>query len=153
MKLVALTPLLLFPIIAQAGVYRCEHNGEIEYSQTPCGDDALEINVNTYTSPPRSEGDDNATTTDQGTSPAATEGVDEFLERRRLQRQIASLERDKERLVSERDRKLEALKDQMRRTDNRARGAELQLEAINVEDDYNRRIYELNKQLRQLKRG
>ncbi len=153
MRIIALLPFLLLPVVGQAGIYKCEDNGEVIFSQTPCGNDAEEINVQTY-SPPAATAADNETAAGEATGTGAAgqeEGVDDFLERRRMERQIASLERDRERLTQERDRKLASIREKVRRTNSRVEAAELKLEAVDVQDEYNQRIVEVMKQLHELK--
>lgn len=40
--------LLCFPAAVQAAVYQCDNRGEVIFSDTPCGDNAVEITVDPF---------------------------------------------------------------------------------------------------------
>lgn len=43
-----LVAFLYAPLVAYSAVYQCENQGEVVFSDTPCGDDAVEITVDPF---------------------------------------------------------------------------------------------------------
>ncbi len=133
---------LATPLAAQ--VYRCEVEGEIIFSQLPCAEDAEAIELRVPRPAASADGQEES-------FGSGAVGVDEhFLERRRLERELAANQRSRERLVSERERALAAFREQVRATSSRLRAAEIELEAVRSEDRYNAQIREVETARREL---
>jgi len=142
-------PLLLLPLTATAGIYRCEIDGEMVFSQLPCSENAEEIELQVYTPEAAETGE--PPDGNQETAPSGPEG-ESYVERKRLERQISGLEKDAEKLARQRDKELDALKKRLKQASSQLQAAELQLKAVDVQNSYNSRISDITKQLRELRK-
>ena len=137
LKRTILTVTLIAPALSNAAIYQCKVNGQTIFSDQPCGNNAKEIEVR---APART-----------GTGAMVTEGSNRFMEERRLQREIRSLEREKDDLKKGLDRAMLKWQRQKSRANNNLAGATwekaLAEEAEVIRKRYQSEIDDIDRQL------
>tara|TARA_Y100001933_G_C18838459_1_gene496491 strand:- start:255 stop:728 length:474 start_codon:yes stop_codon:yes gene_type:complete len=137
LKRTILTVTLIAPALSNAAIYQCKVNGQTIFSDQPCGNNAKEIEVR---APARTS-----------TGAMVTEGSNRFMEERRLQREIRSLEREKDDLKKGLDRAMLKWQRQKSRANNNLAGATwekaLAEEAEVIRKRYQSEIDDIDRQL------
>ena len=144
---------VLLPQISSASIYRCEINGETVFSQVPCSADAEELDVRTSSPGQNSTpAESDNTAPDAGKEPPVDEGPS-YAEQKRQEREIRGLEKERKKLLASRDKEIDKINKAIRETNDRDKSGKLQLKAMDVQGDYNRRITDVSKKISQLKAG
>lgn len=136
---------------SQAGAYKCVVNGETIFSQLPCAEDAEEVKLRG--APPAPEPDplgEIGQMEKAGTD--TTAGADDYLERKRKEREIQGIERQIAGLEKRRDERIGKIRAQVARTTYPEKAVGLQNEAEKITRDTAREIADLRKKLRELQK-
>ncbi len=131
----------------EPGVYKCLIEGRAVYSQRPCAENAQEIDLK-YHSPEFAE-------TSSVDPVRAAEEVDQYIQKRKLRREIETLMGRKKTLARKRDTELAALKKKRALATNNLAGAvweqSIVTEMASVSRTYNAEILMLEKNISHLR--
>lgn len=118
---------LTFPALSYGAVYQCKEDGQTVFSDRPCGDNSKKIEVQ---APAISGG-----------SSMQSDAGDRFVRGRELDRKIARLEREKEKLQDYMDKALEHWQQEKGKSANNLAGATWE-KALAEEADVLRKRYQ-----------
>lgn len=130
-------------------VYRCVIDGRTVFSQEPCAEDAQKVNVDHVGSVvSRQNAIEPARSTER-------EGLSDYVKRRRIEREIRDLERERQQVGIERDKRIKSLQNDRNYANNNLAGATWQqslaeeMSAISIAADT--KIKSIDGQIRFLK--
>ncbi|WP_462169920.1 DUF4124 domain-containing protein [Pseudoalteromonas xiamenensis] len=104
-----------------SSVYKCDNGGTVVYSQFPCGDNQQVV---TITPPPKMSTNEHADSIDNLKHQKTLEQVDLYVELEQIKREFEQLEGKRNRLMKQRDAKLDALMRKKQSANNNLAGAQ-----------------------------
>ncbi len=132
--------LLLAPACLFADMYRCEQNGQVTFSQRPCGDNAEKVELDTGPEP--------APQPPQPASTVPAMDVDAYIDERRYRRRLEQLNGRRKALAQERDRRIADLEKQIPQASNYAVYSSIRRDINNLRRQYDRDIYQVDAEIR-----
>ncbi len=133
--------LLLVSLAVDAGVYRCVQDGQVIFSQLPCGENAQRMELDTGPEPP-------ATPAQPAVFGTPSYDVDGYIEESRYRRRLEQLKGRSKALAQERDRRIADLEKQIPQASNYSVYSSIRRDINNIRSDYNRKISQVDAEMR-----
>lgn len=147
--------LLTYPFCADANVYKCNVNGVVTFSQTPCGEDSETTEYKTKDTASPSQAPAQPSPKTNASDSQGKETVDEYIEIRQIKRKISKLEWQKKDLIESRDKEIQALRENKAFANNNLAGSSylqsLAQEMSAVANTYAMDIQSIDRELSELR--